>query len=75
MLAAILFGYGCYGVVYYFYYIQKTPNVADAFLIYFITSLLSCSMMTVGIHMIRKRMKKLEEAINTRRELALFFGH
>jgi hypothetical protein len=75
MLAAILFGYGCYGVVYYFYYIQRTPNVADAFLIYFITSLLSCSMMTVGIHMIRKRMKKLEEAINTRKELALFFGH
>lgn len=75
MLAAILFGYGCYGVVYYFYYIQQTPNVADAFLIYFITSLLSCTMMTVGIHMIRKRMKKLEEAINTRKELALFFGH
>lgn len=75
MLASILFAYGCYGLVYFFYYILETSNVADTFLIYFITSTVSCTMMTIGIHMISKRMKKLDEARNTRRELAMFFGH
>ena len=75
MLAAILFGYGSYGLVYFFYYIQKTPNVADTYLLYFITSIVSCFMMTIGLHLIRKRLKQLQEVKNTRRELAVFFGN
>lgn len=74
MLAAILFAYSCYSIVYYFFYVQQTPNVADAFLIYFMASIVSCVMMTIGLHLVRKRIRALEEVQNTRRELALFFG-
>lgn len=74
MLVSILFAYGSYGLIYYFYYIQKTPEVADVFLLYFITSFISAVIMTIGLHLIRKRMKELQEAKNTRRELAMFFG-
>ena len=75
MLASILFSYGCYSLVYYFYYIQKTPAVADAFLLYFMSSLIGTILMTVGLHLIRKRMKELQEVKNTRRELAIFFNN
>lgn len=74
MLASILFGYTCYALVYYFYYIEKTPYVADAFLLYFIASFISSIIMTIGLLLIRKRMKELQEVKNTRRELAMFFG-
>jgi hypothetical protein len=75
MLVSILFAYGCYGLVYYFYYIQRTPYVADAFLLYFISTFVSSVIMAAGLHLIRKRMKQLQEVKNTRRELALFFGN
>ncbi len=74
MLVSILFAYGCYAIVYYFYYILKTQAVADVFLIYYITGFVSSVIMTVGLHLIRKRMRELQEVKNTRRELALFFG-
>ncbi|MGZ3839116.1 MAG: hypothetical protein ACXVBP_12465 [Flavisolibacter sp.] len=74
MLSAILFAYGCYALIYLFYYIQKTPAVADVFLLYFITALVSSIVMTIGLHLIRKRMKEFQEVKNTRRELAMFFG-
>jgi hypothetical protein len=75
MLVSILFAYGCYGLVYYFYYILKTPAVADVFLIYYITSLVSSVVMTIGLHLIRQRMRELQAVKNTRRELAVFFGN
>jgi hypothetical protein len=74
MLVSILFGYGCYSLVYYFYYIQKTPDVADAFLLYFISSIAASVIMTIGLHRIQKRLKQLKEVQNTRRELAIFFN-
>jgi hypothetical protein len=73
MLASILFAYGCYGLVYYFYYIQHTPDVGDAFLLYFISSITASVIMTVGLHLINKRLKQFMEVKNTRRELAVFF--
>lgn len=75
MLVSILFSYGCYSLVYYFYYIQKTPYVADAFLLYFISTFVASLLMTIGLHLIRKRMKELEEVKNTRKELAVFFNN
>lgn len=75
MLVSILFAYGCYALVYYFYYIQKTPAVTDVFLLYFISTLVSSVIMTIGLHLIRRRLKELQEIKNTRRELALFFNN
>ncbi|HWJ29504.1 MAG TPA: hypothetical protein VNS32_23395 [Flavisolibacter sp.] len=75
MLAAILFAYSCYGLTYYFYYIQKTPYKADALSIYYVSSFVASTMMGVGLHLMRKRMKELRSLKITRRELAVFFGH
>jgi hypothetical protein len=74
MLVSILFAYGCYAIVYYFYYIFKTQEVEDVFFLYYITSFISAIIMTVGLHLIRRRMRELQEVKNTRRELAMFFG-
>lgn len=73
MLVSILLAYGCYTFMYYFYYIKKTPYVGDVFLLYFIVSVIASGLMAAGLHLIRKRMKELQEIKNTRRELALFF--
>lgn len=75
MLASILFAYACYALVYIFYYLEKTQSVGDIFLIYFITAIVSSILMTVGLQLIRKRMKELHEARTTRKELAMFFGN
>ena len=75
MLVAILFAYGCYALIYYFYYIQLTPAVADVFLLYFISTFVSSVLMTIGLQMIKNRMKQLKEVKNTMRELAIFFGN
>ncbi len=75
MLVSILFAYGCYALIYYFFYIEKTPAVADVFLLYFITIFVSSIVMTVGLHLIRRRLKELQEIRNTRRELAIFFNN
>lgn len=73
MLTAILFSYGCYSLVYYFYYIQNTPHVDDAYILYFIATLVSSILMSFGLNLTRKRIKELMELKTTRRELAIFF--
>jgi hypothetical protein len=75
MLASILFGYACYSLIYYFYFIQETPFKTDVLLLYFISSSLTSIFMAIGIHLMRKRMKELQALRVTRKELAMFFGH
>ena len=75
MLVSILFSYGCYGLVYYFCYIQKTPDASDALLLYSIFTLASAILMAIGLKSTRKRIRELEEVKNTRREMAMIFGH
>lgn len=75
MLASILFAYACYSLIYYFYYIQKTPYKEDVQLLYNIASIISSGMMAIGLHLMRKRMKELQMLKITRKELALFFAN
>jgi hypothetical protein len=75
MLAAILFAYVGYTLIYYFYYIQKTPFTADVILLYYISSSIATTSLGIGMHLMRKRMKELRSVKLTRKELALFFGH
>ena len=75
MLASIFFMYASYGLIYYFYYILKTPYKADTIVLYYISSGIAGILMGVGLHMMRKRMKELASIRTTRKELALFFGH
>jgi hypothetical protein len=74
MLASIFFSYACYALLYYFYYIQKTPYVNDTQLIYFISTIVSCMAMATGLQLMNKRMKELQSLKTTRKELAMFFN-
>lgn len=75
MLASIFFAYACYMLIYYFYFIQKTPDTKDTLLLYFISSFIGSILMSLGLHLMRKRMKELKSIQLTRKELALFFGN
>jgi hypothetical protein len=74
MLASFVFDAACYGLIYFFDYILKTPFQADVFRLYYISSIISSILMAVGLHMMRTRMKELKTLKTTRKELALFFG-
>ncbi|HWI89624.1 MAG TPA: hypothetical protein VNT20_00060 [Flavisolibacter sp.] len=75
MLISIVFDFSCYGLIYFFQYIQKTPFQNDVFRLYYISSIISSVLMAIGLHMMRVRMKELQSLKTTRKELALIFGH
>jgi hypothetical protein len=75
MAASLLFAYGCYGIIYLMYYIFKTKYTDDAFLIYFLVATLSSLLITAGIIVERKRIRKLSELKITRRELSNVYAH
>ncbi len=75
MVTSILFAYGCYTIIYYFYYIQKTKDVSDVFLIYYIVSIVSSLLMAAGLILVYKKSKQIKEIQTTRKELAVFFQH
>jgi len=68
--ASLLFGYGCYTIIYLMYYVFKTPYVADTFLVYFLVATFSSLLMCAGIIIERKRIQKLNELLQTRKELS-----
>lgn len=72
--AAIVFAYGCYGLIYYFYYIGETPFVADIFLLYYITSFIFSLLVSLAFFYIYQKHCRIKEVQQVRRELALFFG-
>ena len=67
--ASLLFAYGCYTIIYLMYYVFKTPYVADTFLVYFMVATFSSLLMSAGLVMERKRVQKLNELKQTRKEL------
>jgi hypothetical protein len=75
MLVSILFSYGCFGVIYYLYYIEKHPRVDHIFLIYYIVTCISSILMCIGLVWVHRRSKKIQEIQLTRKELTLFFNH
>lgn len=75
MVTSILFAYSCYALIYFIYYIQKTSAVADVFIIYYIVSIISSILMSLGLLWVYNRSKQIKEVQLTRRELALFFNN
>ncbi len=67
--AALLFAYGCYGLLYILYFLAKTPYVQDSFSIYYAATILSSLLLGTGIIVEAKRIRKLQELKVTRREL------
>jgi hypothetical protein len=68
--AALLFAYGCFGIIYMMYYVFETPYIDDTFLVYFLVVTFSSMLLTAGIIMEEKRIRKLNELKTTRRELS-----
>jgi hypothetical protein len=75
MSSSILLSYTIFTVVYVFYYLIKNQQYRkDSELVYYLISIVSALLMSVGIVIENKRIKKLDELKNTRKELATIYG-
>ncbi len=74
MLGAVLFSYSSYGLVFYTYFIQKQPNIYAVYSIYFVSSTVASLAMSVGLFMMRHRIRELQELKIVRKELQMVFG-
>lgn len=75
MLGAILFSYSAYLFVFYAYFIQGQKEIAGVYNIYFISSTIASLLMSVGLFMMRFRIKELQELKVVRKELQMVFGN
>lgn len=75
MLGAILFSYAVYALVYYAYFIQKQTNITEIYSLYFVSSTVASLLMSVGLFMMRHRIKELQELKIVRKELQMIFGN
>lgn len=74
MLGALLFSYSCYLFMFYAYFVQKMPDVSGIYSVHFFSSSIAAILMTVGLLLMRHRIKELQELKVTRRELQMVFG-
>ena len=72
--ASLAFSYGTYAVIYVLYYVLRTKNVEDAFLIYFLVSIFSSGLLSVGVIYEVRRLKRIKEVQQMRKELALLYA-
>lgn len=83
IVTALLFGYGCYFIIYLLYYVFKAQNdangqpneqyVNDTFLVFFIATTLSAFLMSIGLIVEQTRIRKLKELMVTRKELSSLY--
>ena len=74
LASSICFAYGCFILIYFMHYVFAIQDVPNIFLIYFMVTIIYCSLLTVGLVMESKRLRKLEELRVTRKELQTFFA-
>ncbi len=75
MITSIVFAYGCYAMIYFFYYLQTSSPMDDVFLIYYIASFITSVLMSIGLISYHKRLKQFKDIELTRKELRIFFGN
>ncbi|HUC81427.1 MAG TPA: hypothetical protein VMR70_10950 [Flavisolibacter sp.] len=75
MLGAILFSYSAYLLVFYAYFIMGQKEISDVYNIYFVSSTIASLLMSVGLFMMRYRIKELQELKVVRKELQMVFGN
>lgn len=73
MLVGVLFSYGAFLVLYFLHFLVHTTAVADEYLVYYVSQLISASLISAGLVYLVKRAREIQELQLTRRELALFF--
>ncbi|HEY1870720.1 MAG TPA: hypothetical protein VGG71_06650 [Chitinophagaceae bacterium] len=75
MASSVFVSYAIFSLVYVFYFLLRNPQYQEgARLLYYLVTLLSALLMSAGIVIENKRIKKLGELKNTRRELAAIYG-
>jgi hypothetical protein len=75
MASSVLLSYTIFSLVYIFYYLaNNTQYQDDSRLIYYLVTIISALLMSIGILIENKRLKKLDELKNTRKELAAIYG-
>lgn len=75
MASSVFISYVLFSIVYVFYYLLKNQQYrVDAELIYYLVTILSTILMSIGILIENKRLKKLDELRHTRKELATIYG-
>jgi hypothetical protein len=75
MISSVLLSYTIFSIAYIFFYILPSRQYRDdAMLISYLVTILSGLLMTIGILIENKRIKKLDELKNTRKELATIYG-
>jgi len=75
MASSVFISYTIFSIVYIFYYLMKNEQYqVDAEFIYYMVSILSAILMSIGIIIENKRFKKLDELKHTRKELATIYG-
>ena len=75
MSASLLFAYGCFIIIYVIYYLLNIRNTEDAFLVFFLVSTVSSLLMSIGMFIERKRVKKLSELKVVRKELSELYSN
>ncbi|MEP7373786.1 MAG: hypothetical protein ABI675_10385 [Chitinophagaceae bacterium] len=73
MISSVLFAYVGYCFVYAVYYLIKPVYKDDAHIVYFLITIISSIIMTVGIHFERARVRQLAELRTTREELKAIY--
>lgn len=73
MASSTLFLYGCFFIIYLFWYIMKTPDVENAFLVYFFVATFSAMMVSLGLIIEKKRLTVLNELKTTQNELSRLY--
>jgi hypothetical protein len=56
------------------HYVLELQDVPNLFLIYYFITIIYCGLLAVGLYMESKRKRKLEELVQTRKELMRFFS-
>jgi hypothetical protein len=74
MLSSLLFAYGCYALIYVMYYLIQSQDVSDIFVMYFIVTILSAVLLSIGMVFENKRIRKLKELKLVRKELSMIYG-
>ncbi|MCZ2458422.1 MAG: hypothetical protein LC128_02255 [Chitinophagales bacterium] len=73
MITSLLFAYGSYAIIYVFFYVLDSKELNDIFTMYYFSTVISTLMLSSGILIENKRIKKLLELRRTRKELKLIY--
>jgi hypothetical protein len=74
MLGALLFSYSCYLFMFCAHFIFGVEDVSGIYALHFLSSSIAAVLMSIGLFMMRQRIRELQELKVTRRELQMVFG-